>query len=43
MNFKEISEKRQKKWKDTQLYRVVEHPDQPKFYILDMFPYPSGA
>ncbi len=30
-------------WQALQLYRVSEDPDKPKFYVLDMFPYPSGA
>ncbi|MCS6929928.1 MAG: leucine--tRNA ligase [Saprospiraceae bacterium] len=30
-------------WKKHQVYRVSERPDKPKFYILNMFPYPSGA
>lgn len=43
MDFKEISQKWQKKWKDTWIYTVKEDANKPKFYILDMFPYPSGA
>ena len=43
MNLKEIGEKRQKKWKETDLYKVKEDISKPKFYVLDMFPYPSGA
>ncbi|MEI7562497.1 MAG: hypothetical protein WCJ39_01950 [bacterium] len=43
MNLKEIGEKRQKIWKDTDLYKVKEDTSKPKFYVLDMFPYPSGA
>ena len=43
MDFKDISKKRQKKWKETNLYKVHEDISQPKFYILDMFPYPSGS
>lgn len=42
-NLKEIGEKRQKKWKETKLYKVQEDPNKQKFYVLDMFPYPSGA
>ena len=30
-------------WKENQTYKVENQPDKPKFYILDMFPYPSGA
>ncbi|MEI6673482.1 MAG: class I tRNA ligase family protein [bacterium] len=43
MNLKEVGEKRQKKWKETDLYKVKEDTSKPKFYILDMFPYPSGS
>jgi len=43
MDLKEISKKRQKKWKETDLYKVREDISKPKFYILAMFPYPSGA
>ena len=43
MNLKEISDKRQKKWKETDLYKVTEDAKKPKFYVLDMFPYPTGA
>ena len=30
-------------WKETDLYKVKEDTSKPKFYILDMFPYPSGS
>lgn len=43
MELKDVSKKRQKKWKDTDLYKVGEESTKPKFYILDMFPYPSGS
>jgi len=43
MDLRDISQKRQKKWKDTDLYKVKEDTSKPKFYILDMFPYPSGS
>jgi leucyl-tRNA synthetase len=42
-NFNDIESKWQKHWKDSQLYKVIENPSKPKFYALDMFPYPSGA
>lgn len=42
-NLKEIGEKRQKKWKETNIYQVKEDKNKKKFYVLDMFPYPSGA
>ena len=43
MEPKDIANKRQQKWKETDLYKVVEDPNKPKYYILDMFPYPSGS
>ena len=43
MELKDISQKRQKKRKETNLYKVKEDTSKPKFYILDMFPYPSGS
>jgi leucyl-tRNA synthetase len=30
-------------WEENQIYKVTENPDKKKFYVLDMFPYPSGA
>lgn len=42
-NLKEIGEKRQKKWKETNIYQVKEDKNKKKFYVLDMFPYPSGS
>lgn len=33
----------QREWTNAQLFRAVEDPHKPKFYVLDMFPYPSGA
>ncbi len=42
-NFNEIEKKWQRKWKEEELYRVEIDHTRPKFYILDMFPYPSGA
>lgn len=41
--FGEIEKKWQKYWVDHKTYKVSENPDKPKFYVLDMFPYPSGA
>jgi leucyl-tRNA synthetase len=41
-NPQEIEPKWQKRWNDRQLFKVTEDPSQPKFYYLDMFPYPSG-
>lgn len=42
-NFKEIESKWQSIWKENQTYKVTEDKSKPKFYVLDMFPYPSGA
>lgn len=41
--FQEIEKKWQKSWKESELYKVSNISDKPKYYILDMFPYPSGA
>ena len=42
-NFREIEAKWQQEWKERDIYRVEVDESRPKFYILDMFPYPSGA
>ena len=42
-NFREIEKKWQQYWKEQHTYRVTEDEDKPKYYVLDMFPYPSGA
>ena len=42
-NFKEIEQKWQKDWQNNAVYKVETDPLKPKFYVLDMFPYPSGA
>ncbi|GBU07992.1 leucyl-tRNA synthetase [Bacteroidales bacterium] len=42
-NFSEIEKKWQTYWKDNKVYQVKEDSSKPKFYVLDMFPYPSGA
>jgi leucyl-tRNA synthetase len=41
-NHQTIEKKWQDKWQKTGLYKTVESHDKPKYYILDMFPYPSG-
>ena len=38
-----IEAKWRQKWKDAQIYKVDIDPEKPKYYVLDMFPYPSGA
>jgi len=43
MDFCEIGKKWQKKREEAGTYKVVEDPEKQSFYILDMFPYPSGA
>ena len=42
-NFNEIEQKWQKRWQENKTYKVVENEDKKKFYVLNMFPYPSGA
>ncbi len=42
-NFREIEKKWQQKWVDNHTYKVTEDETKQKFYVLNMFPYPSGA
>ncbi|MUL26953.1 leucine--tRNA ligase [Prevotella sp. A2879] len=42
-NFRDIEQKWQQKWVDLKTYKVVEDKNKQKFYVLNMFPYPSGA
>jgi leucyl-tRNA synthetase len=42
-SFSDIEEKWKKYWVENQVYRVSEDATKPKYYVLDMFPYPSGA
>ncbi|MGY6648872.1 leucine--tRNA ligase [Wenyingzhuangia sp. IMCC45574] len=42
-NFNEIEAKWQKKWADNGTFKAENQSEKPKFYVLDMFPYPSGA
>ena len=42
-NFNEVEKKWQEYWRDNNIYKVDIDKSKPKFYILDMFPYPSGA
>ncbi len=41
-NFKEIEKKWQKRWDEENLYKVTEDKSREKYYVLEMFPYPSG-
>ena len=41
--FQEIEAKWQQKWAENHLYAVNDNSQKPKYYVLDMFPYPSGA
>ncbi|MDR1372714.1 MAG: class I tRNA ligase family protein [Dysgonamonadaceae bacterium] len=42
-NFRKIEQRWQQYWQDNKTYQVDINTDKPKFYVLDMFPYPSGA
>ncbi len=42
-NHKEIESRWQQYWKDNKIYKAEIDKSRPKFYVLDMFPYPSGA
>ena len=42
-NFSDIEKKWQKAWEDAKAYKVSNESDKPHYYVLDMFPYPSGA
>lgn len=42
-NFKEVEQKWQNYWREHQTYKVEVDTSRPKYYVLDMFPYPSGA
>ncbi|MDE7466890.1 MAG: class I tRNA ligase family protein, partial [Muribaculaceae bacterium] len=42
-NHREIEQRWQQRWKDDKTYKAEIDPSRPKFYVLDMFPYPSGA
>ena len=42
-NFREIEKKWQRRWEEQNTYKVVEDKKKKKFYVLNMFPYPSGA
>src|SRR5690606_36254874 len=40
---KRIEEKWRNEWENRKVYKVENDPSKPKYYVLDMFPYPSGA
>lgn len=42
-NFREIENKWRKHWADNKTFAAIDGSDKPKYYVLDMFPYPSGA
>src|SRR5579862_6699331 len=42
-NFRDIEKKWQHEWKKNNIYRISNNSPKPKYYVLDMFPYPSGA
>jgi len=41
-NFRDAEPKWQKVWREREAFKAVEDPDRPKYYVLEMFPYPSG-
>jgi leucyl-tRNA synthetase len=41
-NFRSIEQKWQQQWQQSNAYKVSNHSAKPKYYVLDMFPYPSG-
>ena len=41
-DFNSIEKKWQKYWEETEMFRVGEDPNKEKYYLLEMFPYPSG-
>ena len=42
-NFSEIEPKWRKIWAENKTFKAEENSSKPKYYVLDMFPYPSGA
>jgi leucyl-tRNA synthetase len=42
-HFNDIEKKWQKYWAENKTFKAVADPNKPKYYVLDMFPYPSGA
>jgi leucyl-tRNA synthetase len=43
IDIKSLGAKWQKRWAEEEIYNTKEDKNNPKYYILDMFPYPSGA
>ncbi len=43
LNFSDIEKRWKKYWEENNIYKVDIDKDKPKYYVLDMFPYPSGA
>src|SRR3989339_1360133 len=43
VEFNEIAKKWQKKWEESQIFKVIEDPKKKKFYCLEMYPYPSSS
>src|SRR5689334_17529907 len=41
-NFRETEARWQKRWEESGIFKVSESKDKPKYYVLEMFPYPSG-
>ena len=41
--FSDIESRWKKFWEENKVYKVINTSDKPKYYVLDMFPYPSGA
>ena len=42
-NFANIEKKWQKRWQDAKIFEVKENPKKKKYYVLEMFPYPSAS
>ena len=42
-NHKNIEKKWQDYWEANKVFKATDHSDKPKYYVLDMYPYPSGA
>jgi leucyl-tRNA synthetase len=42
-NYREVEQKWRKFWEDNKTFKTEINPSKPKYYVLDMFPYPSGA